>query len=273
MTEKSDMCVVDGVVGIGHNQPPQAVQDTVFSETAYQRQARALWNRPGSWNIEIAMIDILVNKRRALNKSYKRYNRPKYKRSKKRTADRVLRRTPYTAVAVASRIGVSNTNLSHWEDAYSVPDRFEKWALWAAALDLEFADLMSQAIGKCNLGTEKDYLGITIDKTRQLVMRRGESVSLTKKQMEFFIVLFLAKGKVITRERIFFQIYTSDPMRSSGEQPGIKILDILKYKVTQAIRPLGLEVGVDWGVGYFLNTAHKNYGWETDEEKLSEVAG
>lgn len=65
--------------------------------------------------------------------------------------------------------------------------------------------------------------------------------------MERQFVGVLMRTKVAPRERLFLALYGNE-----SNPPDDKIIDIWACKVRKKLRPFGLEVRNQWGVGYYL---------------------
>ena len=235
--------MMERVVGINH--PPKKLDVPV-------------WERGGEnhYKVELALMDFLCKERNRLKKSYKVLACTRWT---KEVNGGMLNRNPYTMYATATRAGVHLSTLDGWERGVRTPKCMIMWLRWADALDLKFVDVLKKVTDDTDISTSRAYLDIQFDEIRNNVSRNGEVALFTADQAKYFGILFHAKGRTITNESIYTLMYEDDVMRSSDEVPDPKIMDIHKNRVNRKIRPLGLQIGTDWGVGKFLNTANKPY--------------
>lgn len=45
--------------------------------------------------------------------------------------------------------------------------------------------------------------------------------------------------------------------RPDGDEVDVKIVDVMLCKLRKKLKPLGVEIGTEWGEGYFINDANK----------------
>lgn len=56
----------------------------------------------------------------------------------------------------------------------------------------------------------------------------------------------------VTRSALFAVLYV---FRAEADEPDMKVIDVWICKVRRKLAPLGIEIMVDWGKGYFMPAA------------------
>lgn len=123
-------------------------------------------------------------------------------------------------------------------------------------------------------GQQIQSLDIIVNVDGSTVLCGGSAVYLTRQEMVVFNSLFKAYPRVVTREKIFNDIY---PLHQTGCQ---KIIDVLICKLRRKLAPLGIVIATNWGCGYsiertseLLNSALtearvvKNFQWSGEHDR------
>jgi two-component system cell cycle response regulator CtrA len=94
-------------------------------------------------------------------------------------------------------------------------------------------------------------------------------IGLTTQEARIVAALYVAKGGVVTRERLFYALYYDQI-----DQPEPKIVDVFVCKLRKKMKNYGLEVLTSWGRGYYLDAASIDIiqAWGNDPRELDQAA-
>ena len=70
---------------------------------------------------------------------------------------------------------------------------------------------------------------------------------LTESEFNLFLMLWQKKPRLVSREQLMAEAYW---LRSDGDEPEIKIIDVHICKIRRKLAPLGLSIDTVWGRGY-----------------------
>lgn len=88
---------------------------------------------------------------------------------------------------------------------------------------------------------------LLVDEIAGIVARGGRFATLTQREMSIFLMLRQRAGAVKSREDIFAGLYW---LRAEGEEPTLKIIDVLICKMRKKLNPIGVQIDNIWGAGY-----------------------
>lgn len=92
-----------------------------------------------------------------------------------------------------------------------------------------------------------DLNGITADLERGEIRFRGLAVQVTRKEFDIFAALQKATGRTLSKEVLLTQLYDLEV-----DEPDMKIIDVFVCKLRKKVARIGIEIGTNWGRGYFL---------------------
>ena len=142
-------------------------------------------------------------------------------------------------------------------------DEFEAGLVHAVKVAEELARLFAPPIiaiahadGKCDACGQEipsdEWKGIAVDRARGEIRFAGKrSLHMTGKEFKMFTILLRAKGRPLGKEELLTELY-ADEVRTDGELPEMKIIDVFVCKARKKIEPLDVEIGTAWGRGYFI---------------------
>lgn len=88
------------------------------------------------------------------------------------------------------------------------------------------------------------------------VKRNGKKIRLTRTEAKFFACLWDRFPRVQTKVAISDWIYDG----GFAGDPGIKIVDVWVCKLRRKLRPLGIGIKTEWGMGYALTFKPEEFG-------------
>lgn len=92
-----------------------------------------------------------------------------------------------------------------------------------------------------------EYGGIVADEERGEVRFQGRVVYLPRTEFQLFEFLLSKKGRLASKASIMEFLY-----QLRQEEPEIKIVDVLVCKMRKKLTRIGIEIGTQWGQGYFI---------------------
>ena len=94
-----------------------------------------------------------------------------------------------------------------------------------------------------------EYGGLIADADRGEIRFNGMVTRLTIQEFEVFAYLLGRAGRTASKEMILGHLYQ---LRTGGDEPEIKIVDVYVCKLRAKLKSIGLEIGTSWGRGYWL---------------------
>lgn len=91
-------------------------------------------------------------------------------------------------------------------------------------------------------------LPVTVLPERGMVVAHGKFAIMTGTEMLVLQCLIEKFPNIVSKERMMDYLYQLKP----GEEPEIKIVDVLVCKVRKKLTPIGVRIDTAWGKGYGL---------------------
>ena len=95
--------------------------------------------------------------------------------------------------------------------------------------------------------------GVVFDAEAGVITGNGRAAYLTRKQMEFMLLLRDRFPRVVSKESAMDAVYMG-----MADEPMIKIVDVYICKIRQRIAGIGIDIQTVWARGYRLR--YENHG-------------
>ena len=74
------------------------------------------------------------------------------------------------------------------------------------------------------------------------------SLGLSQSARKVLGALLARSPRTVKKDALMHALYFN-----IDDAPEQKIIDVFIHKIRKALRPLGVEIGTDWGIGYFID--------------------